>query len=48
MSFTATYMCEMLLKELKEVLIVSNALNAMYVEGVKSGICSFSATLYME
>ena len=48
MSFTPTFMCEMLLKGLKEVLIVSNALNAMYVKGVKSGVCSFYATLYTE
>ena len=41
-------MCEMLSKELKEVLIVSNALNAMYVKGIKSGVCSFYTTLYTE
>ena len=38
----------MLLKESKEVLIVSNALNVMYVEGVESGVCSFYVTLYTE
>ena len=46
-SFTPTFMCEML-KGSKEVLIVSNALNAKYVEGVKSGVCDFYATLYTE
>ena len=46
MSFTPTCMCEMLSKESKEVLIVSNALNVMYVKGVKSGVCGFYAILY--
>ena len=41
-------MCEMSSNESKEVLIISNALNAMCVEGVKSGVCSFYATLYTE
>ena len=48
MSFTPTFMCEMLSKGLKEVLVVSNALNAIYVEGVKSDFHSFYATLYTE
>ena len=46
MNFTPTFMCEMLWKGLKEVLIVSNALNAVYVKGVESGICGFYTTLY--
>ena len=41
-------MYEMLSKELKEVLIVSKALNAMYVKGVESGVCGFYATMYTE
>ena len=48
MSFTPTFMCEMLLKSLKEVLIVYNILNTVYVEGVESSVCSFYATLYTE
>ena len=48
MSFTPTFMCVMLSKGSKEVLIVSNALNSMYVKGVESGIYSFYVTLHTE
>ena len=48
MSFTPTFMCVMLSKGSKEVLIVSNALNSIYVKGVESGIYSFYVTLHTE
>ena len=35
-------------KGVKDILQISNALNAMYVEDVADGVCGFYATLHTE
>ena len=54
MSFTPTYMCEILYKrnsmsKMSKIHCTDfNALNAVYVGDVRDGVCGFYTTLYAE